>query len=312
MILGAGFVGGTTGVLGAAHGPKLYQKRSLVLENLRNGTPKPEAVENGKKFLREMYGVDVIFGDRWEFENSSAEDLDAADATQAIQILIEEMGKYPADFFSRNKIQTLRIGKNMQIGSPFNASGVGGYAEGKLRHVSLDYDPSHSNFYRRSLHHEFMHVSDFWNNGEQSDLRWSQIHTGCTCTTEIRRIKHKGDAFAVQDRSFINAYGETNPGEERAEFASMMMVPRSHALFLKRLEKENERDRAALSRKYEAMKKDYFGLSGGSMNQAYWDAVIALAAEEDLDDQPDSYGYDGWFEGESYTFDTFFYDDIKK
>lgn len=313
QVLGASIVGATTGALGGTHGPKLYQKRSLVLERLRTSVPKPEAVENARKYLKETYGVDVTFGDSWEFTNSSADDLDAAEATQAIQILMEEMGKYPGDFFSRNKIQTLRIGKNLHVGSPFSAGIVGGYALGKEQHVSMGYDPTNPNFFRSKLHHEFMHVLDFWNGGEQSDMRWDQIHAGCTCNPEIRRPELKGMPFVINDHAFLNAYSETSPGEERAEFASMLMIPRLHALFLKRLEKESNSDRAVLTRKYEAIKKDYLTYSGGLMDQSYWNSIIELAAEEDMEDRPDSIIQNrGWYEDDASALDAFSYDELKK
>lgn len=262
----------------------IYRKREAVLRALTGRERETtEAIENAKKFLKDTYDVTVELGDELRHRDTFAEELTKAESIQSLQFLIEEMGKYPADFFARNKLTFIRIAKNFQYGHAFGPSALGGFAVREKRTIGLGFSWDHLEQFRDAFHHELHHVLDFWNGGDAAnDARWEQIHQGCTCTPEVRRkpFEQGLDRREIGDRSFINIYGESSALEERAEFAAMMMVPRQHAAFLKRVARESEEDRSILERKYQGMVRDFFDWSGEKMDQAYWDAIIELGAEE--------------------------------
>ena len=282
-------------------GAILYQKRALVLRTLRGeGSVTTEAVEKARTFLRDEYGVEVQIGDSWAEKNSSVEWLDSEEATKALAYLIEEMGKYPPDFFNRNKVQAIRIGKDVHVGHPlFDNHPVEGFAKRQLRQMTLDFSATEE-FFRGTFHHELNHILDFWNGGPSSNERWEQIHAGCTCIPEVRRKAYDENTVTEFERSFINAYGASSALEERAEFASHMMIPRLHAKFLGRLSTEKSEDSQILRRKYDAMKQDFFRWSDGKMNDAYWNSLIARASEGTIGD-----GYDFVEYGDFFYYDTF-------
>ena len=99
------------------------------------------------------------------------------------------------------------------------------------------------------------------------------------------------------DQSFVNAYGASSPLEERAEFASYMMMPRAHVLLLERFNMETPENEAILRRKYDAMKKDFFAWSAGKMDEAYWKALLAKASVHEYDADYSDY--------DSFYYDTF-------
>ncbi|MFZ2886301.1 MAG: hypothetical protein WA021_00600 [Minisyncoccia bacterium] len=286
---------------------RLHRKRDSVLRALTGQKHvTTEATENARDFLRETYGIEVQFGDARDERNFFANDLSEGETIQSLQMLIEEMGKYPSDFFVRNKLVVIRIAKNFQIGSTIAPKAVAGFARNDVRIIGLSFAWENSDFFRHAFHHEMHHVLDYWNHGEQTnDERWEQIHEGCTCVPNVRRKDFDEYKLEEYGRSFINAYGESSALEERAEFAAMMMVPRKHASFLLRLQREQEVDRLVLERKYGAMKQDYLDWSDGKMDQAYWDAIIEIGKDDiESEEQTSWYGEDeGFDEADVYEYE---------
>lgn len=288
---------GTAAHLGILEGSALYGKRKWLLDALAKETEHAGIIQRAKDFLSTNYGVTVTLGESWD-PVSFSDELPTAEAIASLRVLIEELGKYPPDFFKRNKLSSIRIGTNIHIGPFFWAKRVAGsFNFNPFSPVLLSFDGD-LEYFRMTIHHELHHMLDYRDGGfEDDDKRWIEIHENCACGVYGKEKAESQDIKSFLHGSFATSYGASHPTEDRAEFAAMMMVPFLHFILQERMRDEKEKGGSVLAMKYESIKDAYKRWSGGKMDDSYWNAIIAPLSEKRANDRggfyydsEDSYG----------------------
>lgn len=273
----------------AINGGKLYEQRDRVVRELLDTQHEnDEYVQTAQRFLEHMYRVRIEFGVHSENENLGPGErltgtgLPVAEARRALLVISNALKAYPVDFFERNRIPRIRVAKNLTTYVRVGAFSAQRIRLGGLAHTFGDdwddtlyvsYLPEREGLMESNFHHELFHVLDYRDNAyEDDDREWAELHEACGCGSYD--MNGRG-IFALAGGPFVNGYASTNPVEDRATTAETMLIPETHAYFLEIIENTKEPEiRELLQRKYDSIKDTFLRLSGGSMNEQYWDEVI--------------------------------------
>lgn len=269
----------------AVNGGKLYEQRDRYLRALFDTQhTNDEVVRTGQNLLQQMYGIRLEFGVHSERENISPGEywtgtgLSTEEARRAIAATFTVLGRYPLDFFTRNRLPSVTIVKELvQIqreGFSETRLDWGGVAQHNQNAIIVEHS-SELSIFESALHHEIFHILEGRDgDSTKKNQRWKQILQDCGC-----------GEYGVQNPEelrypFVTDYGTTGPNEDRAEFAAALLEPFEHYHLVKRMQKEEPSARRALELKIQSTKEDYLRWSGGSMNQTYWDEIIALGRQQ--------------------------------
>lgn len=250
-----------SGVRGVTH---LTRQEFQIDESPENDNE----IEANIRFLRDTYGFQIFTG------LSPIEDITGTPSTErdlafAIRILRREIRKYPVNFFRENRAQQIffldeawsRLGQSIEAAFAMSLwSGEKIVVTTKNAHlVSPD-------LFAENLHHEFYHWVDWNNAGYLDAIQWAQIHE-CHCMPFGRN--------AQEVEKYGSLYGSTDPREDKAVFAGIMMMPDSHRKLLSRIEHANGETKRILQEKYDQMQSEFYRYSNGLMDTQYWRDLLA-------------------------------------
>lgn len=161
------------GVIGAVAGGAVVSRYDLVLGLLSDGDEK--SIEQATGFLKEVYGLDVLADGSPASPNFTGETLSKHEQRRGLELILEEIVKYPPSLFKENKINKVRILKNMKNS---NGEKIGGYADvDGSGEFGISYDVGSfemfrdhvRNHAREIFHHEVFHILDFKDGGYDRD-----------------------------------------------------------------------------------------------------------------------------------------------
>lgn len=237
------------------------------------------------KEIEDSTGVVVHFGDSFSL-NTSGDNPAAIDFKQSLRVVLHTLSAYlhPETFFRDNNVTDIYITQELfstRYPLIFPVYGVAdkveGVAEGKGGPISLESQLSHRALsLRRVLHHEIFHQIErrFF---KTSDEEWRHIQEKCHCG--VHPPLGKESSYRVGS---VSEYGTTDLAEDRAEFASVIMTPELHILFLDRITREPEHTRTILLDKFNAIKRLYFRVSNGSMDESFWKRLTSQVTSKDI------------------------------
>lgn len=262
------------GVGGAVLGYSLLRYDEILSDFFE---PEFEAsVTKAKEFIREEYGIDIVTGlpVNAQAAGITGEEPNEYELKRGTRVAAQELLKYPSWFPRDNGVKAIRFLSNVRIHGKKLAGFVSEYSEGIL---TLAYSAGLPDVlatpYRSAFHHEMFHLLDNYNGGfEQSDKKWKSLIMGETHgSTSSERSKFSRALLLGQIDSYINNDAFWSASEERALFAQIMMMPKTHKLFLRKIENENDKvTKNILLRKYAMIKQYYSDWSNGVLNEKFW------------------------------------------
>jgi len=246
-------------------------------------------------FIKNNYSVDIFTG----MPNVSGffnlisgikgTDLSRFELSRGLGLVMEEIVKYPPRYFTDNGVHNIRFLNNVKVRGIDYYGGFGANQGTLGIAYSAANNEADREYERDVFHHELYHGTD-WHDGLYlfDDNRWRDLHN-CGCRPYWERGGRDSLEGAEPPQSspnwFLDPYGQTEAPEDRAVFASHVMIPRLHRNLLTLINtSSNQTTRNILQRKYDAIKKDFAKWSGGKMNDQYW---------KDLVDDRVSWGYFG-------------------
>jgi len=253
----------------------LYKKRNSILEALAAPEPKLPVFEEARAFLSDNYGIEVTTGETWDptvFGEKIPQEL----AADMLEVIIEEVGKYPPDFFKRNKLHRIHLLANAEEGLFLHTKPIRGIFQRLQKDsIILSYGNGDMKLLREVFHHELFHLLDYADGGfDQDDQRWRDMQKDCRCLPYGFDPLHLPSDVEAEV-PFSTQYGSTSPSEDRAEFGSIMMTPEKHLQLLRRISgTSSAKVETVLLKKYSEIKAMYLRWSGGAMDDSYWQRLI--------------------------------------
>ncbi|HRH24604.1 MAG TPA: hypothetical protein PK109_03385 [Candidatus Paceibacterota bacterium] len=269
---------------------EIYKYRGEILDVLLDAQHAGnENVQSARRFLKELYGVEVLFGKDHQNESYEAAGLTAYEAQRGLSAIISALMKYPHDFFKENPLTpVIRIGKGVALHHENETHRVGGFASQEEGYFMIEYQERLSTMVE-IFHHEFYHILDARHASEKRDAEWKAINAAAGYT-------YSGDVFEdpAPYRSefldlFSSAHGAANPQEDRAEIAERLMTIYGYWGLTERLEDmEDGPIKEALERKIALVKEDFRVWSNGTMDEAFWLRIEreSLRSAEDFTYEP--------------------------
>lgn len=280
-------------------GPESSESQNAT-EDLSQFETELNEIQTTIETLKQVYDLDVFVGppgatmqhaamptsndgDRTRYQGEA---LTVLELHEALQLLMQQIIKYPHDFFRNNGIQTIRFLNNPVVNG---RSYGGGYASDRYKEVGISFDTSttHPNehrirYFNTVFHHEVFHIADFYDEDYESlDDIWESLHN---CSCQVYENVHGRDERPGISESplewFAHPYGQVNAREDRAVMADALMDREKHLAILDRITSGGTlEEREILRQKYNLIRQAYFEYSGGQMDNAYWLCLLGL--EED-------------------------------
>ena len=264
------------GAAAAGYGYAIYRYDD-VLSGLF-GNKYDRYAEQAKSYLKTEYGPDVLTGPPENDTIITGTNLNKYELRRGLGLVIEEVIKYPPNFFRENGVTAIRFLNNVKVRGKDYYGGFAGL-EGTIG-IAYAAQPFEINreYFRGVFHHELLHILDYKDGGyDQDNQQWRDLHNcGCQPYREIHgRDKEEGAAPSPTDW-FLNTYGQKNPIEDRAEFGRFVMSSGLHRDLVQRIrdEKEGEK-RRILGDKYKLTTEAYKKWSGGLMDGRYWENLMS-------------------------------------
>ncbi|NCO12192.1 MAG: hypothetical protein COZ34_03605 [Candidatus Pacebacteria bacterium CG_4_10_14_3_um_filter_34_15] len=239
-------------------------------EKLMNGLLSSTDLESGNAsetaaeaflLITETYGLEIYNGENkitniLSLGNVSGEELSREELEGALQLVAQEILKYPPNFFKKNNVNSVRFMNNITYFSDRAAGLTLSFGD-----FSMEYDDLNKEYRRATFHHEIFH-----------------------CLT--LRLKSIGNFFAYKKNYIDGANANINRHdgalEDIAELAEQIMLADGHAKFIDRINYEPyQKLKKALQVKYSLIKQIYFDLSDGAMDEEYWRNLIRNKIDRD-------------------------------
>lgn len=202
------------------------------------------------EYIKKIYDLDIYNGESIlvEFFNVgsiSGLDMNIEEIERSLEIIIDELSKYPIDFFKKNHISSIRLIDNLRVSDrKFMGSVVAPYSI--IFDYSTDHDASSNG---NTLHHEAFHCIQSHPEIQQIIEIWKK--------TPYKYLRTKN----------LPAY------EEMAYVAAALMFPSSHDNILNLIQQAEEPKKSNFQKKLDLAKQCYFLASNGKMNEDYWQAL---------------------------------------
>ncbi|MBP7700724.1 hypothetical protein KA111_01520 [Candidatus Woesebacteria bacterium] len=214
-----------------------------------------ETIKNSLIYLKNTYDLEIFNGKDKILSFLTAGfvgdgiDISMPDLRDSLFLISQEAAKYPQDFFVKNNIKGVRLSNNMKW---FDEPIYGLAAS--LTDITLEFNRDDLHSFKCTFHHEIFHLLTY-------------------------RFKSIDDYFEYRKNfnSGAKASPERKQGtfEDMPELAEQIMIYESHKRFLERIDQENDpKIKEALKNEYEIVKQVYFDMSGGLMNDQFWQDLV--------------------------------------
>jgi len=239
--------------------------------------------EQAKSYLKTRYKLDVFVGLPENDNIITGTNLNKYELSRGLGLVMEEIIKYPLDFFEKNGVTAIRFLNDVKIGGKDYYGGFAGL-EGTIgiAYAARPFELQRE-YFRAVFHHELFHILDYKDGGfDQDNQQWRDLHQcGCQLYREIGGRDNSEGAASSPIDWFLNDYGQRNPIEDRAEFGRFMMTPRLHQRLNQRINDERDpKTRSILEDKYRLTVESYKKWSGGLMDEKYWKDLINGEVQE--------------------------------
>lgn len=233
------------------------------------------------RFLREVYGITISALDHVDDDPEYIKiyGLYQADMWMSLQVLRQEIVKYPPDFI-RAYIKKARLASWLSKPHPTNENrqiDIGGLAN-PSGYICLGQDYRDESFTRQTTHHEIEHsatLAEEWVDDKEEVDKWLSYNP--------RKLGYIGDRYwdipesqrrIFKTKGFASLYGRKDVLEDRATVAEILMANPEEAY--KRGENDSE-----LKSKVEHLKGDYARRTNGKMGERYFDDLASGRVRED-------------------------------
>ena len=251
------------------------QKEPVFVENIPF-----RLMRDDLRFLKHKYGIRVAMHRLIPHENgdvSKIERLSVQEAVRSLDIIREEMAKYPPEYIRGLGITRFRIVDDL-FHKYKKEEQVGGLAfEKGYIYVATGDD---ENYFRQSLHHELFHHFDFRHSEYKRKIkffgRYIDLVRDANLDSEWHALNPKGTKYIgkgykeLQDKNpnmrptgFAKYYGLKDVLEDRATIAEMLMT---NPVMLMKVAKED----AVLMEKIDKIIILFYKRTGGRMDQRYF------------------------------------------
>lgn len=196
------------------------------------------------EYIRDVYGFRVEMGRQSKRDIGYSEELTKLNLTEAdaaLQVISEELAKYPPSYVHAARIRCFRLAKGMKfksIDNPKEIEAFGGMAFGSsCRTVYVSSENGDMDYLRERIHHELFHRAE--QESEYSpqiivggivtvarslarDWSWGRLNPG---GTKYLRNAYRGIRdHNYQIAGFARLYGKRDEGEDRATVAEALMT----------------------------------------------------------------------------------------
>lgn len=254
---------------------KIVQELSQMSPEI-DGQEAEKLIQQAKETIKNEYSLDVYNGQPENDPGITGSELSRYELARGLGLVMEEIIKYPQDFFKKNGVTAIRFLNNVKVNG---LDYYGGYAdlEGTIG-LAYHADPADTNgnreYARGVFHHELFHILDYKDGGyDRDNYEWEIMHN-CSCQPyrEIGGRDPLEDPPPSPANWFVDLYGRRNSVEDRAVFGQTVMISDAHKHLIKLIHSESDDTaRNILTKKYTTTLGYYKKWSGGSMDNQYWE-----------------------------------------
>lgn len=202
-----------------------------------------QQIVNNLLYLKRRYGLRVYFGERDKQDNKLIGEirrLNIVSAKYALIFLREELDKYPPSYIhychpSRARLaSTLTVKKSALSNTSHEVAGF--EVGGQIYLVYLLYNPRNPREYRRSVHHELMHVSNTafmfalfpisFLLASVNRANWAHLNPSREAAYLGGRVLQSDfrDGYNIHPVGFSSPYGQGNVDEDMATIVEEVMT----------------------------------------------------------------------------------------
>ena len=229
--------------------------------------------------LEEEYGIEIVYKKKekltWRLKYKIADENDAEKFAEYVEVLDEEIRKYPKSFVKLTKLKKIFLVKNLYLSSQYRAA-VPDYAKEIL---VLDFAVKDDGDYRKHvIHHEYYHMieQEFNRSAYYKDKEWAKLNSSKFKYGKGGKFNRGEDMFPLTnpEKGFINKYSMTALEEDKAEIFAILFVKEEY-------EKVSKFRDSIIRQKIEYMKK-FLESKDKSFDTSFWQDLHE--DEDDLND----------------------------
>ncbi len=270
-----------------------------VAESLIATPSLEKEITKNQNFIKQRYSIDI------DFSPEEGTSLTTAEIRDVLEWSREELAKYPLVFFRHFfTLKRIQIFNDAHVGNEV----VGGYVDDPgsfdltnpayrqvdrivvakkigLLNIYNNFGWTNANFFRRTVHHELVHFTDFFSlvfKEEGGAGNWPNSKPGDPFSGYI------GDEYKSLELrylfsnppGFARVYGMKGVLEDRATVAELLLTDP------KRLEGITTHD-SLLAKKVNDLKQRFYKISHGKMDEQYWQDLEQGKVKEGYWDRKD-------------------------
>jgi hypothetical protein len=180
-----------------------------------------------------------IYTDTWNL--AAYEMLETERRQHYTNLLIQEMNKYPDDFFERTGLRTIAVGKNLRFQGIFRAAVPDNFKNTLFMGIRDDYS---DDYFRHVFHHELNHFVEYhiWRDYRYDWDQWRVLFHGRGGGGELA-YQGGEDRTAITYNpnlpGFLNNYSTLGQEEDRSEMIAFFLTENRNKQFMEKAGRDN-------------------------------------------------------------------------
>ena len=198
----------------------------------------PAAVSRMSEQFKNLISFE-IYTDTWRL--AAYEMLETERRQHYTNLLIQEMSKYPEDFFERIGLRTIALGRNLRFQNAFRAAVPDNYSGILFIGIRDDYS---DDYFRHVFHHELNHFVEYhiWRDYRYDWDQWRVLFNGSGGGGELA-YQGGEDRNAITYNpnlpGFLNNYSTLGQEEDRSEMTAFFLTENGNRQFLEKAKRDN-------------------------------------------------------------------------
>ncbi|MCL2245365.1 MAG: hypothetical protein FWC03_13010 [Treponema sp.] len=179
-----------------------------------------------------------IYTDTWNL--ASYEPLETNRRQHYINLLIQEMNKYPDGFFDRIGLRTIALGKNLKFQGAFRAAVPDNHKRILFMGIRDDYS---DDYFKHVFHHELNHFVEYyiWKSYRYDWDQWRVLFRGSGGGGELA-YQGGEDRTAITYNpnlsGFLNNYSTLGQEEDRSEMIAFFLTENRNMQFMEKAKRD--------------------------------------------------------------------------
>jgi len=216
---------------------------SLTGEGEGNNTETEKNGDKGKEGNGNEYSSLISFdvGRKDTWGKVSYESLETGKRQKYTKLIIDEMNKYPNDFFTKIGLDIIIIGKNLKFEGTFRASVPDNGKKILFMGIRDDYT---DDYLKHVFHHELNHYVEYhiWGSHRHDWEPWRKLFDGEGGGGELAYQNGENSNSMVYNPDlpgFLNYYSTLGQEEDRSEMIAFFLTEKGNKSFVEKAEKDN-------------------------------------------------------------------------